>query len=113
MRDHYDAIMRELNAKSGEVAELSAQKSSQDSIFQFAEAHIRTTESQLHVEAQQRDLAVLMAKEVGTGQVEVFQQYARERLEQTAQAGRLCSAVANADKKVDVLEVMLRETYMV
>ena len=50
-----------------------------------------------------------MAREVGTGQAEVFQQYERERLEQTAQAGRLSSAIATADRNVETLEVMLRE----
>ena len=69
MRDHDDAIMRELSAKHDEVAELSVQKSSQYRTMQLAEAHIRTVESQLHVEAQQRDLAVPMAREVGAQKI--------------------------------------------
>ena len=104
--------MRELNVKNDEVAEVSTQRSNQSRTLQLAEAHIRTTESRLRVEAQQRDLAVSMAREVGAGQAEVFQQYERARLERTAQAGCLSSAVANADRKVETLEVMLRETHL-
>ena len=111
MRDRYDVTVRELNAKDDEVAELSAQKSKRDRTLQLAEAHIRTTESQVHDEAKQRDLATSMAREVGAGQAKAFLQYARERVEQTDQGGRLSSAAALADKKVETLEVVLRETH--
>ena len=70
-----------------------------------------TVESQLRVESQQRDLAMSLAREVGAGQSQVFRQYERGKVEQTAQAGRLSSAVAQADKKVDIFEFMLHNTF--
>ena len=112
MEDHYEAIMRELNAKNDEVAVLSAQRSDQDRTIQLAEAHLRTTESQVHVESQQRDLVVSMAKEVGTGQAEVFQPYERDNVEQTAQTSRMSSAIVDADNKVPVLEVLLHGSHV-
>ena len=104
MEYHYEAVMRELHAKHDEVAALSAQRSDQERAIQLAEAHLRTTESQWRVESRQRDLAAPMAREVGAGQAAVSQQYEREKVEQTVQAIRLCSAVGDADKKVECLE---------
>ena len=54
MEDHSEAIMAELNAKSDEVAVLSAQRSFQDRTIQLAEANLRITESRLHVDDGQR-----------------------------------------------------------
>ena len=62
MEDHYQAILRELNAKSDEVAALFAQRSDQDKTIQMAEAHLRDKETELRSESQQRDLAMSLAR---------------------------------------------------
>ena len=85
MEDHCEAIMQELTAKNHDVVVLSAQRSDQGRTIQLAEAHLRTIESRLHVESQQRGLVVSMAREVGAGQAEVFQQYERVKVDQAAQ----------------------------
>ena len=81
-------LIRELQAKDDEVAVLRAQRSDQDSTIRMAEGHLHDKETYLITESQQRDLATTMAKEVHTGAAEVFQRYACEKIEQTAQASR-------------------------
>ena len=49
-----------------------------------------------------------LAREVGTGQVAVYQQYEIERNEQSAQAGRMHTIIADAGAKVEYLENMLK-----
>ena len=51
-----------------------------------------------------------LAREVGTGQVAVYQQYEIERNEQSAQAGRMHTIIADAGAKVEYLENMLQDT---
>ena len=68
MGDHCAEIMKELNAKNDEVAFLSAQRSDRDADIQHAEVHISSAEAALHLESQQRDVAISMAREVATGQ---------------------------------------------
>ena len=72
MGDHYAEIMKELSAKNDEVAFLNAQRSDRDVVIQNAEVHIRSAEAALHLESQQRDVAVSMAREVATGQSAVL-----------------------------------------
>ena len=43
--------------------------------YQNAEAHFRTAEAALHLESQQRDVAISMAREVALGQYTVLLQY--------------------------------------
>ena len=59
-------IMRELNVKNDEVVALSHQKCDQDRTIQYTEAELRNTQHRLYTEAQQRDMAMEMAKEVST-----------------------------------------------
>ena len=67
--------MKELNAKNDEVAFFNAQRSDRDAVIPNAEAHIRTAEAALHLESQQRDVAISMAREVALGQYTVLLQY--------------------------------------
>ena len=43
MGSHYEEIMKELNARSDEVAYLNAQKNDRDAVVQNAETHFRTS----------------------------------------------------------------------
>ena len=71
---------------------LNAHKSYRDAVNQNAEAHIRIVEAALHLESQQRDVAISMAREVATGPSAVLHQYEqqveRQTVEQAAQADR-------------------------
>ena len=111
MEDHYQGVMRELNAKSDAIAALVAQRSDQAMTIQMAEAHLHDKETELIAESQQRYLAMSLAREVHTGTAEVVQRYERE-VEQTAQTSRMSNALADADHKIDNLEGMLRESVM-
>ena len=51
---------------------LNAQRNDRDVVVQNAEAHIRTVESALYLDSQQRDVAVSMAREVALGQSAVL-----------------------------------------
>ena len=51
-----------------------------------------------------------VAKEVSAGAAEGFRQYARAHLEQTAQASRMITATADADRKIHDFESVLRES---
>ena len=46
------------------------------------------------------------------GTAKIFQQYDRAHMEQTAQASRMTSAMADADNKVDNLEGVLRASLL-
>ena len=72
MEKHYEEIMRELNVRNDKVAALSHQKCNQDRNIQYTEAELRTTTSRLQTEARQRDVAMITASEVSTGQAAVF-----------------------------------------
>ncbi len=72
MGDHYAEIMKELNAKNDEVAFLNAQRSDRDAVIQNAEVHIHSAEAALHIESQQRDVAISMAREAAIGQSAVL-----------------------------------------
>ena len=50
MGSHYEETLKELNAKSDEVAFLNAQRNDRDAAIQCAEAHIRNTEAALYLE---------------------------------------------------------------
>ena len=78
MGAHYAEIMKELNAQNDEVASLNAQRNDRDVVIQNAEAHIRTAEAALHLESQQRDVAISMAREVATGQYAVLLQFEQQ-----------------------------------
>ena len=52
-----------------------------------------------------------MGREVGAGQAEVFQKFERDKVEHTARASRMSSAIADAGKKVEYLETMLRDSH--
>ena len=113
MADHYAEIMKELNAKNDEVAFLSAQRSDRDAVIQNAEAHIRSAEAALHLESQQRDVAISMAREVATGQsaviVQVEQRAECQMVEQAAQAGRITTLYTDAEQQIFTLEHMVRD----
>ena len=47
MGNHYEEIMKELSAKTNEVAFLHAQRNDRHVAIQCAEAHIRNTEAAL------------------------------------------------------------------
>ena len=85
MEDHYEAIAGELHAKNNDIVAVCARRRGQGKTIQMAEAHLRNTETQLVSEPQQRDLAMSGAKEVNAGIAEVFQQYERAHVEQTAE----------------------------
>ena len=78
---------------------LCHQQCDQDRTIQYTEVELRNTESRLHTEAPQRDVAMIMASEVSTGQAEVFRQYEQQSRELTAQACRLDSVVRIANEK--------------
>jgi hypothetical protein len=63
-----------------------------DAVIQNAEAHFRSAEAALHLESQQRDVAISPAREATTGQsaiiIQYEQQVERQRVEQAAQVGR-------------------------
>ena len=82
--EHY-AIAGELHAKNNDIVAVCARRRGQGKTIQMAEAHLRNTETQLVSEPQQRDLAMSGAKEVNAGIAEVFQQYERAHVEQTAE----------------------------
>ena len=114
MGNHYDEIMKELNARNDEVAFLSAQKSDRDVVIQNAECHIRSAEAALHHESQQRDVAISMAREVATGQSAVLLQVEHQAecrvMEQAAQASRMSTMYADAERQIIALENMVRES---
>ena len=58
MGEHFADIMQELNAKNDEVGLLNPQRSDRDAVIQNAEVHIRSAEAALHLESQQRDVAI-------------------------------------------------------
>ena len=99
MERHYEEIMKELNVKNDEVAALSHPKCDQDSTIQYTEAELKKT-SLFVTEAQQRDMAMEMAKEVSTGQAEVLRQCEQQSMAKTAQASRLEHAVSLANEKL-------------
>ena len=107
MGDHYAEFMKELNAKNDEVAFLNAQRNDRDAVIQNAEAHIRTAAAALHLESQQRDVAISMAREVATGQSAVLlpfeQQAERQKVEQAAQASRVTTMYADAEQQIFTL----------
>ena len=72
MGDHYAESMKELNANNDKVAFLNAQRNDRDVVIQNAEVHIRFAEAALHLESQQRDVAISMAREVAIGQSAVL-----------------------------------------
>ena len=76
----------------------------------MTEAKFRRAEAQLIGESQQRDLAMSMAREVGTGQAAVYHQFELDRTEQAAQAGRMNTSIADAGVKVEFPESRLQET---
>ena len=100
MEVHYEQIMRGLNTSSDEVAALSHQQCGQARTIQYTEAELRDTERRLFTEARQRDVAMAMASDVSTGQAEVFRQFGKQSMEQTAQACRVDSAAKIANDKV-------------
>ena len=73
---------------------------------------MRNTEVALQAESQQRELAMSMAREVATGQVAVFQQFdhqvERDTVEHTAEVGRISYVLLDVDRKVGLLEDILR-----
>ena len=113
MGDHYAEFMQELNAQNDEVVVLNAQRNYRDVVIQNAEPHIRTSEAALHLESQERDVALSMAREVATGQSAVLlqfeQQAERQKLEQAAQASRVATMYADAEQQIFTLEGMVRD----
>jgi chromosome segregation ATPase len=114
MGDQYAEIIKELNAKNDKVAFLNAQRSGRDAVIQHAEVHIRTAEAALHVETQQRDVAISMARAVDSGQSAILfqfeQQAERQKVEQAAQASRMTTMYADAERQIFALEHMIRDS---
>ena len=71
--------------------------------YRIAEVHIRSAEAALHLESQQRDIAISMAREVAAGQSAVLLQVAHQaecrEVEQVAQASRMTTMYADADRQ--------------
>ena len=109
----YEEIVRELSEKSDEVIALSHQKCDQDHTIQHAEADLQYTPHRLFTEAQQRDIALEIAKEVSTVQAEVLRQCEQQSIDKTAQASRLEFAVNFANENIVHLEGMLGETNII
>jgi hypothetical protein len=105
--------MQELNANNDEVASLHAQRSDRDAVIRNAEVHIRSAEEALHLESQQRDVAISMAREVATGQTAVLHQLEQraenQMVEQAAQAGRITTMYTDAEQHISSLEHMVRD----
>ena len=99
--------------KSDEAAFLNAQRSDRDAVIHNAEVHIRSAEAALHLESQQRDVAISMAREVATGQfaviVQVEQRAECQMVEQAAQAGRITTLYTDAEQQISTLEGMVRD----
>ena len=62
MVNQYDEIMRELNAKNDEVASLNAHARGKDEAVFIAESRLRLEEAALHMESQQHEVAMSMAR---------------------------------------------------
>ena len=96
-----------------EVAFLHAQRSDRDAVLQNAEVHIRSAEEALHLESQQQDVAISMAREVATGQTAVLfqveQRAEKQMVEQAAQAGRIATMYTDAEQQIFSLELMARD----
>ena len=105
---HFAEIMRELNAQNDEVASLYAQRNERDTIIENAEVHVRSAEQALHLESQQRDVVISMAREVASGQSAVLHQMEQRTndhiVEQAAQADRATVLYANAEQQIFSLE---------
>ena len=110
MGNHYAMSMRELSNKCEDMTELSFKDGRQQEAFQLAEDRLRHAEVRLAGVSQQRDLAISLAKEVGTGQAAVYQQSEIERNEQAAQTCRTNTIIADARAQVEYLGMMLQET---
>jgi hypothetical protein len=78
MEHQYEAVMRELNANTDEVASPCAQHSDKDATIQLGEAHLSNTEVALQTESHPRELAMAMAREDASGQVAVLQQFEQQ-----------------------------------
>ena len=102
--------MKEVNAKNDEVVSLSHQRCGQDRTIQYTEAELRNAQARLYTEAQQRNMAMEMAKEAITGQAEVLKQNEQLGMEKTAQFSRLERAVHFANERISQLEGVLGET---
>ena len=102
--------MKEVNAKNNEVVSLSHQRCGQDRTIQYTEAELRNAQARLYTEAQQRNMAMEMAKEAIAGQAEVLKQCEQLDMEKTAQFSRLERAVHFANERISQLEGVLGET---
>ena len=49
--------------------------------IQFAEAHLRSTEVALHIESQEREIAMTMAREVASCQGGILRQYEQQMVQ--------------------------------
>ena len=89
-------------------------RTDKDVAIHFAEVHLRTTEVALHIESQQRDVALSMAREVASGQGAILQQYElqveREKAEQAAQASRTNSMLIGVDRQIASLEAYVQDS---
>ena len=78
--------------------------------FSWLRTDCANAEVRLADESQLRDLAISLAKEVGTGQAAVYQQYEIGRNEQAAQTCRMNRTIVDVGAQVERSGTMLRET---